>query len=185
MGEFTNNYDRAKCLAFSNLRDTVNHQSCIDLAKRLKTNPTPTEEERRLGIYIEELESPVRDAVMLMRNKGYNTIWSGFGIGTRDPGYQAIKIYDRFNLDSKTIEELAKLGAKIGRWDREIEFSVTEPSIEIIKAMWDKIAEILPDLGHIAEQASSSSSSEEHFQRILKNAGAIEYNANQYLSGKK
>ncbi|HEY0979868.1 MAG TPA: hypothetical protein VGE18_00450 [Candidatus Paceibacterota bacterium] len=49
-----------------------------DLEKRIEQHPMPTAAELLLGCYAEQLEEQTRDAVLLMRKKGYDTVQSGF-----------------------------------------------------------------------------------------------------------
>ena len=48
------------------------------LENREKNNPNPDKEELEAGVYREELESQVRDAVFTLTQKGYKTFESGF-----------------------------------------------------------------------------------------------------------
>src|SRR5437660_3474776 len=63
--------------AFDHLREETYDQMWQDINHRLATNPTPSDEERSMGTYIEAVEPQVRSAVMTIRNKGYNTLSSG------------------------------------------------------------------------------------------------------------
>lgn len=49
-----------------------------DLEKRKEQNPLPTTQEILLGCYVQQLEKQTRDAVLVLRQKGYETIESGF-----------------------------------------------------------------------------------------------------------
>ncbi len=61
-----------------------------DWHNRILQNPHATDEEYRLGVYKEGLESQVRDAVFTLLNKGYITMGSGFHDQTT--GSQSITI---------------------------------------------------------------------------------------------
>ena len=50
----------------------------VEETARLRDNPTPTEEELYLGVFLESLEPQVRAAVRTMFEKGYATQSSGF-----------------------------------------------------------------------------------------------------------
>lgn len=43
------------------------------LRERMTTNPIPTAQELGIGVFVEEIQPQVRDAVLLMREKGYDT----------------------------------------------------------------------------------------------------------------
>lgn len=49
-----------------------------DLEKREKENPIPTMEELMLGCYVEQIEKQTRQAVLVLRKKGYTTRQSGY-----------------------------------------------------------------------------------------------------------
>jgi hypothetical protein len=117
-----------------------------DLKARLAHNPTPTPEEWNAGIYEEELEPQVRDAVMAMRQKGYNTGSSGFwGKGATE---QVIDMATY--LDTATKARLAEHGVMTA--DRQIRFTPSNPTdLASVKATWDLIAQLLPDQGKHAE----------------------------------
>lgn len=142
------------------LRQEVLKNSEIALAERLKTNPVPTELECRIGAFVEELEEQVRDAVILMNEKGYCTASSGFA--------GADQVIDgEFKLDKEIVAKLKKAGAKVsGRVWSEIRFTPLEQDISKIKKIWAKIVSILPDKGHIAE--TSMTVGAEEFRKKYK-----------------
>lgn len=145
--------------AFRDLISQVYAQSQAETARRLESNPAPTEEEKNLGFYSEELEYPVRNAVMLLRRKGYSTAWSGFRAGSND-GYQDIR--GHFNLDIETIDKLNKIGFSVRQTNTDgrvwcvICFNAQNPDINEMKSKWDQVAESLPDLGRPAEPCKLS-----------------------------
>jgi len=123
-----------------------------ELKDRLTHSPVPTDEEWSMGAYKEQLEPQVRDAVMLMRQKGYNTGSSGFR--GRDHVEQSMNVATPLDDDS-----LARLAEhNIGVSDTGgIRFKPDNPGdLDGIKKIWDMIADILPDLGKPADPAQSS-----------------------------
>jgi hypothetical protein len=140
-----------------------------EIVERLTLNPTPTPEERSMGTYLEALEPQVRNAVMTMRAKGYNTMASGFhhseddwrvlGVDNPARAYDPVHIrgqtmnFDHpLQLSLETSQTLTNLGAELigfpgGSETYLIGFTPESPDLEAITAKWDAIAEALPDLG--------------------------------------
>jgi hypothetical protein len=160
------------------LRNAVYAEMQFELEDRMINNPMPTNEELNIGAYKEQLEPQVRDAVMDMRAKGYNTHSSGF----------AGKSYEeqRLDLDRPLSDEIVTLlrengfGLGIafffdddnpdkGTWQGESAGSIVfkpEKSTDLaeMKSKWDKLASILPDLGSSAPPATHYNA--ERFRRI-------------------
>lgn len=127
----------------------VEMSKAVDSRVAGEFNPSP--EERSLGAYKEVLEPQVRDAVLLLRKKGYSTYESGFVV----PGVtQNIKSFDRVFegviIPDTLIECLASDGVKLEVSPNEIFLHFDKfISLEEIKRIWDMVANALPDLGHI------------------------------------
>jgi hypothetical protein len=120
------------------------------LGNRIANNPMPTDEEWNMGAYKEEIEPQVRDAVMVLRQKGYNTGSSGFW--GHDHVDQVMDIATPIDDNSKA--RLAEHDIKVT--ETGIRFTPENPSnLESVKKTWDLIADILPDLGKHAEPAQS------------------------------
>lgn len=121
-----------------------------ELKNRLSGKPEPTEEEFNMGAYAEELEPQVREAVMGMRRKGYNTGSSGFW-GT-DHAEQAMDV-------ATPIDDYAKARLQehmIHVTDKGLRFRPADPTdMDAIKRTWDLVADILPDLGRHADPAQN------------------------------
>jgi len=165
--------------AFSDLSLEVHRQGEKQLEDRLGSNPVPTADDLNLGFYVEDLEWPVRDAVLTFRHKGYNTYWSGFG--TRGDEYQDIRGY--FNLDGETVKKLKTIGVEVknsGFSDDSmhcfIEFKPSDPDPLKIKQKWDQIAEILPDVGKPSEK------SKDFYSRKYLPGGFVSLGSFLYLS---
>lgn len=78
-------------------------------AERIRTDPIPTPVEDDLGAFVEMLEPQVREAVLLLHERGYTTESSGFG-GSKDPGLQKMTLHSNYSIDNKTREQLAAMG---------------------------------------------------------------------------
>lgn len=134
---------------FHRLRDETHEEIRQELEERKRTHPTHTPIEADLDAYIEELEPQVRDAVVTFNRKGYLTWSSGFVGVHSDLQY----IIGYFTLDNETIERLAAIevdvedkGNRDGRPCTAVYFHPEEPDLDQMKAKWDVIAEMLPEL---------------------------------------
>ncbi len=123
-----------------------------DLRQRERMNPEPTEEERNLGTYIENIEPHARQAVLEMRRKGYNTASSGFS------EFDFQTVFFSGNEDFQTIGEdarkrLESLGAEVRK--AGISFRWDGKDLDAAERTWNAIAEALPDRGAPAPPAST------------------------------
>ncbi len=154
---------------FEKLREKVHTEMHEEFEKRiLSENFNPTEEELLAGVYRNEIEPQAREAVFLMRKKGYNTYESGFygynkqRIGVTDNSFEKIE------LPFEIIEKARKV---------EIEIKITPDAIELIcqkyigleelKEIWDSIAGFLPNRGRRAERAEVGAA--ENFLKRIAN----------------
>lgn len=64
--------------SFAQQRRRLIDKSDREVAERIANNPEATDLERRVGIYKEQLETPVREAVFTLRERGYSSFESGF-----------------------------------------------------------------------------------------------------------
>lgn len=150
-------------LEFEKIRgdNTINS---AEATQREKDNKLPTIDELRMGVFIEYIESPVRDAVITLRRKGWETKQSGY-YGAHGKGYQFFDIKDEEKdliAHEKEItlikEELKEKGITLVERERENDRVViifeTEPframSHEEWKFILDTFADAMPDLGHLA-----------------------------------
>ncbi len=156
----------SQCETPGQLRDGVYKGMYSELQGRVATNPTPTEQEMQMGTYKEGIEPQARDAVMTMRDKGYNTLSSGF---ENQEGGQGIN-FD-VPLSDGTVRLLRQHGFELGTalfrdtdnpargtWRDEsaahITFKPENPmDLSAIQSKWDELASILPDLGQQAPPA--------------------------------
>lgn len=160
----------AEVAAFDVLRSNTYKQMQQDLSERLAYNATPSPIEILLGTYIEALEPQVRVATITMRDKGYETMASGFfgsdddwrtlGIDnpmrTYDPSNRRAQYMDfrvPFGLSLETRQQLAELGAETPEYPGlegqvlRIGFEPETPDLYAIESQWNAIADALPDLG--------------------------------------
>lgn len=138
------------------------------LGDRIANNPSPTDEEWNMGTYKEEIEPQVRDAAMLMRQKGYNTGSSGFW--GQEHIDQVMDIATPIDDNSKI--RLAEHNVEVT--NAGVRFTPENPSnLESVKQTWDLIADILPDLGEHAEPAQSASANV--FRHAMRNAKYADY----------
>mgnify|MGYP001585050480 FL=1 len=154
---YSENQDRL--LQFSELRKRVHKESHENLEKRLKENPTPSEQELMVGAFREEIESQVREALFAINQKGYATESSGFG-GTYGE-IQAIDGY--FLIDAETRKKLSDIAVSVvtdsekGWWRKNyttISFKPKAPTLENIAAVWKQIADVLPSKENIQPSIS-------------------------------
>ncbi|OGG00310.1 hypothetical protein A2153_06035 [Candidatus Gottesmanbacteria bacterium RBG_16_38_7b] len=120
-----------------------------EVKKRKKTNPHPNIVESRLGVFIEELEPQVRQAVLKMNRKGYSTDLSGFVNNSRDQ-----MIEGDFRLEEKIINKLSLSGIKVesnpSGYTRLL-FTPKEANLGKIEKKWNEIVSLLPSRNKTAE----------------------------------
>lgn len=128
------------------LRRRVHEGQDEELKIRLESNPAASEEELSLGAFIENIEPQARDAVALMRQKGYNTASSGFS----DFNFQAVSFSEKYfsNLVPETRKKLEALGVTIE--ENRLSFACDRIDLQEIKEKWDAVAAALPDRGESA-----------------------------------
>lgn len=119
-----------------------------DLRERIERNPIPTDEEINAGVYLEQLEPQVRNAVLTLRRKGYITYISGFhGYEKQIIAFHNEPLKD-FKFPSDLMRELAEKGVYVQVKPGEIMFSCDYLlTLEELKDVWEQIAATLPDLG--------------------------------------
>lgn len=129
-----------------------------EVKKRKKINPHPNNIESRLGIFIEELQPQVRQAVLEINRKGYSTDLSGC---INDACDQMIE--GDFTLTENIISKLSLLGVKVesnpSGYTRLL-FSPVEADIGKIKKQWSKIVSLLPSRNKIADYSMTKRSRE-------------------------
>jgi hypothetical protein len=132
-------------------RSEVRERGKQELKERLETNPMPTEEEVEMGFFPEMLEPQVREAVIRLRQKGYDTRSSGFF----GPEGSQQSISGFFKIDDQTTHRLEAMGCKVEQLSAgedtipfsTISYSVTAFDQEQLKQTWEAIADELPSQG--------------------------------------
>jgi hypothetical protein len=156
---------------FAKLRLRVREQVASAVSERVRSNPQPTAEEYRLGAFAEELEPQVRNAVLTFTRKGYATRSSGFW---GEYGERQV-IEGAFTLDVETQARLKTMGVAINQsraWGMPhttVLWHPDHPDLASMMTMWDRIANLLPDLGRPASPAESDSA--EAFRNIYSRRG--------------
>jgi hypothetical protein len=135
---------------FIRLRRSVHERMRAEELLRLRTNPTPTEDELYMAAFREWLEPQVRDAIPIMYKKGYATVSSGFhGI---EPELQLVDGW--FTVDERTESALQRMGVEVLRGSdigvpknkriTMLRLAAERPSIGEMKQHWDAVAAALP-----------------------------------------
>lgn len=134
-------------------RKSAHETAHQEAEKRLALNPKPTDEELSMGSYIEWIEPQVRDAVLELRRKGYNTYESGFWgdeqkISFRGEPLKGYAFPDDFmkNMEDQGVSIIVKPTSIIFSLKGKLE-------LDEVKKIWDKIVDVLPDLGKPADLA--------------------------------
>ncbi|MFH1426310.1 MAG: hypothetical protein ABIG66_02650 [Candidatus Kerfeldbacteria bacterium] len=150
---------------FAQLREKTLAEVEMETEARIASNPTPTEEEIRVGAFREMIEPQIRDALFEIARKGYSTESSGFW-----GGHGEIQCLDGLmELDEETAHAIRQLGMEVeigpiesepGRSEQfaKISFRPPNPDMAYMKKMWDHLAEALPDRGHPASPSTSGGS---------------------------
>lgn len=134
--------DSQKQRLFDKLKYKIQRKVEFDIRKRIKLNPHPTKTEFMLGLFTEELEPQVRQAVLNMNRKGYSTDASGFMDDSRNQ-----MIEGDFRLEDKTVKALEAMGVNVETNPScytRIQFLSVEADILQIKRKWNRIISLLP-----------------------------------------
>ena len=146
------------------LREGVHRAGKQELERRVKENPVPTDIELALGAFVEELEQPVREAIINLNKKGYSTQSSGFWGAGSDAQEIDINgdVEGNIGLDEKTCAKIRALGVEItkSRFRTQIKFNPQKPDAIEIKNKWDEIANLFPDRKQLPEPSNSVGSSD-------------------------
>lgn len=133
---------------FERLRYSVQIIILKDIKRRRVKNPKPERIESCLGLFIEELEPQVRQAVLELNRKGYSIDTSGF---MSNPCDQMIE--GDFQLEDTTIQKLKKVGAIVETnvsGYTKLQFSPNEADTQKIKKRWNEIVSLIPDMNQKA-----------------------------------
>lgn len=134
---------------FKALRGQVLTDQRTELLGRMATDPTPDADEAAAGILKEHLEPQCREAVLKMRRKGHQTLNSGFGVGN-------VQVLDGIldGIDTESAEQMMDNGFLVYETEPglvSVAFRPETADLEAMTEQWNKLADLMPDLGHQAE----------------------------------
>lgn len=141
---------------FTSLCDQVRIGMWDELRNRFNSNPTPSQDELDMGMYVEEFEPQARQAMLEARRKGYNVTMAGF---PKDPALNDEQhMFGFFTLANDTVESLRQHGIEVDSYDDDgsyppstnIKFRPLSTDIDTIESQWQSVIDLLPDLGHSA-----------------------------------
>lgn len=143
---------------FERLRYRIKQKMDANITTRLSTKPIMNEVESRLGVFLEMLEPQVRDAVVVLNQKGYSTDASGFMNQV-----EGQMIEGDFRLSDETLRELEVEGV-IAETNpsgyTRLQFRPDIADVRRIKQKWNRIASIIPDKGMCAQPSMTKKSRE-------------------------
>ncbi|MFH1712555.1 MAG: hypothetical protein ABH846_04975 [Patescibacteria group bacterium] len=128
------------------LRERLHKDLAQDLARRKEENLAPTEEELKMGTFIEGLEPQVRDAVIKLRAKGYSTWESGFmGFeGIQRISFNEPRLAD-YQPPKDLVDNLSEMGIELIVEPNVVAFKCSRQlRAEDLKSAWDLIAAAMP-----------------------------------------
>lgn len=116
--------------------------------ERIKRSPQPDAEELSAGSYRELIEPQCRGAVFRMRQKGYDTVSSGFS-GVSSQGLM-LRSSPILLTGTSVVRNLQSSGFTVYRlenWLSMIEFQPERHDLSAMESRWDELEELLPDMG--------------------------------------
>lgn len=140
-----NDADIDRAMAARKVRRAVHAAGAAALAARVAQGAEPTDEERSMRAFVENLEEPVREAVLTLRRKGYDTVSSGFS----DFDWQSM-VFSRpelADLPEDVLAALEGMRVTVNASGDELAFRPETIDAESIRNEWNRIAELLPDRG--------------------------------------
>ena len=133
---------KIKYLIYYFLRNSALKMVELDVKKRVRTNPVPTQTEFNIGAFKEMIEPQAKDAIFKLFEKGYETTSSGFN----DWYPEQQDLQGLFTVDNKTEIKLKNNGFEVihpnQRWTMISWCS--ENDLKAMKKRWDFLAELLP-----------------------------------------
>lgn len=133
---------------FEKLKYSTQRKIEKDIKKRKAKNTHPNRVEITLGLFFEEIEPQVKQAILKLNKKGYSTDVAGFMDNSCDQ-----MIEGDFQLDEKTVKKLETDGVLVetnpSGYTR-LQFSPQDANILKIKKKWNKIVSLLPDKNQAA-----------------------------------
>jgi hypothetical protein len=151
---------------FCELRETAIKQCEVDFNNKNNKGRLASEDEMNLGFWAEIIEPQIRNALLKLRRKGYNTKQSGFSIlgekqfiSLTDQGFKDIKLPDSL------LEDYALKGIIISILPKKLLIEYKNlADLKTMTEVWDDIETYVPDQGHRAEEIKYPPS--EHFREI-------------------
>lgn len=149
------------CRGFVQARNDIHTRMGQDVAKRENERPVPTRDEYRMGAFVENIEPQVRDVVLSLRCKGYNTSESGFYNAGQCEQVVSVKddSFENLTFPEELISEFKEKGVelKIKKYDDRTTIVFTFQKyypLSDIKDMWARIDLYIPDRGHEAQSCA-------------------------------
>lgn len=159
------NYDNPDVVAAlifnNNERQRVIEKNQQELNDRIANNPRATEEEYRLGAYVEAIEPQVSDAVFELLRKGYSPFESGFldlatgsqYIGLRkDSTINFAHITDEINKNFSEEDKKVFSRIRIEEQENRIQIilvpKVRTMSLGAWRLFWNALADSMPDISN-------------------------------------
>ncbi len=132
---------------FATMRENMHREAYLGAKERKALNPEKTEEELKLGVYLESIEPHVQGAVLVLNRKGYKTYESGFygHDGQQVIGFQPDSIPDLSKIPETLLTELREQGFPVLLKGGKLQFTPEHIATEDeLKRVWDRIAEAIP-----------------------------------------
>ncbi len=135
-------HKRKEAIDLCRLEYHTRKQQTID-----EKRPQMSEDEKEIGVYWEQIEPQVRDAVHTLLKKGYWTIYSGFRSvdGDQEMGIENVRM-DTLLLDGELEKKLHSIGFSFSRTPSSLHIRANQlASLDEIKKAWNIVVEALPD----------------------------------------
>lgn len=143
----------------NNERQSVLQKNQQELKERTANNPLATDEEYRLGTYVEAIEPQVRDAVFDLLKKGYSPVESGFfdlSVGSqyigiqKNEGIDSARIVEAINKNFNEDDKKVFSESFVKEYNDRIQI-VLVPKIRTIplgtwRLFWNSLVSSLPDI---------------------------------------
>ncbi len=135
------------------LKEEADNISRTSLKNRLETEPLASDEEIEAGVYWENLEPQVKEAIINLRRKNYNTFESGFEsyrLGAREQFFSIFKGATPLTISEQAINIMKAKGITIrienDQTDRNSLFMISDKKMTLgdWQEIWNLVAEILP-----------------------------------------
>lgn len=135
--------------ALAQQRRRMLDRSDREVAERIARNPEATDLEYQVGIYKEQLEPPVREAVFSLREKGYSSFESGFqGLERQNISFEApVNELASYILPEETQKTFQQANAEPSIKPQAVGFRMRKAlADEQITELWQLLTRDLPSL---------------------------------------